>query len=115
MDRRVLIVKRTYNPDDLDDTGARVPVMSDVGTVWANINFIAARLDKDGTMDYNADTWVSNSTVVVTIRYRNDIKVSPVNYLVYDNKNYFIRTVGEIGRRRYLELKCVEKSSDGNS
>jgi len=48
----------------------------------------------------------------MTIRYRSDIQISPKHYIEYNSKDWFIRSVEEIGRKEGLILRVEEKTTD---
>tara|TARA_R100000654_G_scaffold23374_1_gene45748 strand:+ start:1318 stop:1647 length:330 start_codon:yes stop_codon:yes gene_type:complete len=77
-----------------------------LATVWARFEF------EKGKVGYEADTFVGTSPAKMTIRYRSDLQISPKHYIEYNSKDWFIRSIEEIGRKEGLILRVEEKTTD---
>ena len=104
LDRRIEIKQIDF--DGVDDVGQRTSSESDLATVWAKMNF-----NKGGSSDtdFEAQKFIEVNSVEIIIRHRSDISVSPKNHIIYNGNKYFIRSVREFGRRRYLIMNCENK------
>jgi len=103
LDRLVVIKQATFTQDGF---GENIAINSTLATVWARFEF------EKGKVGYEADTFIGTAPAKMTIRYRSDIQVSPKHYIEYNSKDWFIRSVEEIGRKEGLILRVEEKTTD---
>lgn len=102
LDRQVVIKEGSFTQNAY---GEEVRSVSTLATVWAKFEF------KGGKAGFEADAFSGTEKAMVTIRYRTDLKISPKHYIEYNSKNYFIRSIQEIGRKEGL-LLMVEQKDD---
>jgi head-tail adaptor len=103
LDRLVVIKQATFTQDGF---GENIASNSTIATVWARFEF------EKGKAGYEADTFIGTAPAKMTIRYRSDIQISPKHYIEYNSKDWFIRSVEEIGRKEGLILRVEEKTTD---
>ena len=103
LDRLVVIKQATFTQDGF---GENIASNSTLATVWARFEF------EKGKAGYEADTFIGTAPAKMTIRYRSDIQISPKHYIEYNSKDWFIRSVEEIGRKEGLILRVEEKTTD---
>lgn len=103
LDRLVVIKQGSFTQDAY---GENIRSTSTLGSVWARFEF------EKGKAGYEADTFIGTSPAKMTIRYRSDIQISPKHYIEYNSKDWFIRSIEEIGRKEGLILRVEEKTTD---
>ena len=103
LDRLVVIKQATFTQDAY---GENIASNSTLATVWARFEF------EKGKSGYEADTFIGTAPAKMTIRYRSDIQISPKHYIEYNSKDWFIRSVEEIGRKEGLILRVEQKTTD---
>ena len=103
LDRLVVIKEGTFSQNAY---GENIRSTSTLASVWARFEF------EKGKAGYDADTFVGTSPAKVTIRYRSDLQISPKNFIAYNSKEWFIRSIEEIGRKEGLILRVEEKTTD---
>lgn len=103
LDRLVVIKQATFTQDGF---GENIASNSTLASVWARFEF------EKGKAGYEADTFIGTAPAKMTIRYRSDIQISPKHYIEYNSKDWFIRSVEEIGRKEGLILRVEEKTTD---
>ena len=103
LDRYVNIIQGTFSQNSY---GENIRSTSTLASVWARFDFLK------GTADFEADTFIGTAKARVTIRYRSDLQISPKHYISYNSKEWFIRSIQEIGRGAGLMLEVEEKTTD---
>ena len=103
LDRLVVIKQATFTQDAY---GENIASNSTLASVYARFEF------EKGKVGYEADTFIGESPAKVTIRYRSDIQISPKNFIYYNSKEWWIRSIQEIGRKEGLLLMVEEKTTD---
>ena len=103
LDRLVVIKQASFTRNAY---GENIASTSTLASVWARFEF------EKGKVGYEADAFIGTSPAKMTIRYRSDIKISPKHYIEYNSKDWFIRSVEEIGRKEGLILRVEEKTTD---
>ena len=103
LDRLVIIKEATFSQNAY---GENIASNATLASVWARFEF------EKGKAGYEADTFIGTSPAKMTIRYRSDIQISPKHYIEYNSKDWFIRSVEEIGRKEGLILRVEEKTTD---
>lgn len=103
LDRLVTIKQGTF---EADAYGEKIRTTSDLASVWARFEF------QKGKAGFEADTFIGESPAKVTIRYRSDLQISPKNFIYYNSKEWWIRSIQEIGRKEGLLLMVEEKTTD---
>lgn len=103
LDRLVVIKQGSFTQDAY---GENIRSTSTLASVWARFEF------EKGKAGYEADTFIGTSPAKMTIRYRSDIQISPKHYIEYNSKDWFIRSIEEIGRKEGLILRVEEKTTD---
>ena len=103
LDRLVVIKQSTFTQYAY---GENIASNSTLASVWARFEF------EKGKAGYEADTFIGTAPAKITISYRSDIQVSPKHYIEYNSKDWFIRSVEEIGRKEGLILRVEEKTTD---
>ena len=103
LDRLVVIKQATFTQDAY---GENIASNSTLASVWARFEF------EKGKVGYEADAFIGTSPAKMTIRYRSDIKISPKHFIQYNSKDWFIRSVEEIGRKEGLILRVEEKTTN---
>lgn len=99
LDRRITILNPIGETEN--EMEEIVLGLEEVATVWASVEALRGR-------EYlEAQKIRAEVTYRVIIRYRNDIK--PTMRIKFDNRELEIQSVIEIGRKKYLELMCIEK------
>lgn len=99
LDRRVRIEQYT---EVVDIYGQRTPVWSTLATVWAKVAYDSGEEKIEG----NEKVAVRHTKFF--IRY---LGVTEKMRVVYDSSYYDIRSIEEIGRERYLVLRCLKRDS----
>jgi SPP1 family predicted phage head-tail adaptor len=99
MDRRIVIQSYTA---ERDAAGGETLTWADFMTVSAALSYPATG---SGEM-YGKDQYqqIATRSVVFTVRYMAG--VNEKMRVSYDDKLYDIESIAELGRKRYLELKC---------
>lgn len=103
LDRYVNIIQGTFSQNSY---GENIRSISTLASVWARFDFLK------GTAGFEADTFIGTAKARVTIRYRSDLQISPKHYISYNSKEWFIRSIQEIGRGAGLLLEVEEKTTD---
>ena len=103
LDRYVNIIQGTFSQNSY---GENIRSTSTLASVWARFDF------KTGTAGFEADTFIGTAKARVTIRYRSDLQISPKHYISYNSKEWFIRSIQEIGRGAGLLVDVEEKTTD---
>jgi SPP1 family predicted phage head-tail adaptor len=99
MDRIITIERMAAT---VDDFGATHEAWSPLITVHAQLIQSTA---KEFIRDFGA---ASVTTCVFRIRYVAGLTLA--DRVTYDGKSYDVKEIGEIGRRRGLELRCVQQA-----
>ena len=100
LDRRVTLQQPVITRDA--DFGAEIKTWANVAIVWACIS------EDTASEAVQADERVLTRLISVRVRYRADI--STTWRLVYGTRTFRIDGSLEVGRRRFLDLACVEYS-----
>lgn len=100
LDRRVLLESRT---DTQGSTGEILIAWVELATVWAK---------KDDEVvgsgeEYRDSKLTSEQRSIFTIRYRAD--VTTLLRLSFDGLVYDIKSINEIGRRKFMRLECLSQ------
>ena len=103
LDRYINIIQGTFSQNGY---GENIRSTSTLASVWARFEF------QRGDAGFEADTFIVTAKARVTIRYRSDLQISPKHFISYDNKEWFIRSIQEIGRGAGLLLEVEEKTTD---
>jgi len=96
LDRRISIFRESSTRGDYGEVTGSASL---VATVWCNVKFTAGKVTNNDT---GKD--ITTTEIDFTIRYRADVGIT--NRVVYENQNYSIVYVEEIGRRAFKRLKC---------
>tara|TARA_R100000388_G_C7244428_1_gene163887 strand:- start:4042 stop:5019 length:978 start_codon:yes stop_codon:yes gene_type:complete len=102
LDRLVEIKQATFTQNTY---GEKVRTSTTIANVFARFEF------KQGKAGYDADTFVGTSPAKMTIRYTTNIDLSPNYFIRYNSKDWFIKSIQEIGRKEGLILIVEEQSS----
>ncbi len=100
LDRRVTLQQPVITRDP--DFGAEVKTWANVATVWARIS------EDTASETVQTDERVLTRLISVRMRYRAD--VSTTWRLVYGARMFRIDGSLEVGRRRFMDIACVEYS-----
>ena len=103
LDRYINIIQGTFSQNGY---GENIRSTSTLASVWARFEF------QRGDAGFEADTFIGTAKARVTIRYRSDLQISPKHYISYNSKEWFIRSIQEIGRKEGLLLEVEEKTTD---
>ena len=96
LDRRISISRPSTTRGDYGEvTGASALVT----TVACNVRFTTGKVSQG-----EAGKDITATEIDFTIRYRSDVGVT--NTVIFENQNYSIIYVEEIGRRAFKRLKC---------
>jgi SPP1 family predicted phage head-tail adaptor len=96
LDRKILVERSTETVDDF-------------GTVthqWMTLYPLRAELIEQSAQEFMRNYGASSETTVI-FRTRFVLGVTVADRVTYDGREYDIKEVKEIGRRRGLELRCV--------
>ena len=100
LDRRVTLQQPVITRDA--DFGAELRTWADVATVWARIS------EDTASEAVQAEERVLTRLISVRMRYRADI--STTWRLIYGARLFRIDGSLEVGRRRFMDISCVEYS-----
>lgn len=104
LDRRITIQGKSITQSD---SGDEVVTWGDVATVWAE------KIEIDGVERFTVKQIVGHA--VKTFRFRWSSTVAAItseHRLVFDDRDYDITDVREIGRREGLEVDCYAPSEE---
>lgn len=93
LDRRIRLQRRSAVPDTY---GQAVEKWDDIATVWARVEPIAGR------EPFGQQQFVAKGDVRFTIRFRNDL--TPLDRIVYGEREYDVLSVLEVGRGEALQI-----------
>ncbi len=107
-------LRQLYRVGELDrqiTLEARTEVQNDYGggdVTWNKISDVWAKVvwNRGDEKDMDDVVLRAVSTVTFVIRYRSDARGKTMR-VVYDGAYYDVKTVAEVGRKRFLELKTT--------
>tara|TARA_R100001443_G_scaffold28373_2_gene41530 strand:- start:1475 stop:2455 length:981 start_codon:yes stop_codon:yes gene_type:complete len=102
LDRLVEIKQATFIQNNY---GERQRTSTTIASVFARFEF------EKGKAGYDADIFVGTSPAKMTIRYTTNIDLSPNYFIRYNSKDWFIKSIQEIGRKEGLTLFVEEQTS----
>jgi SPP1 family predicted phage head-tail adaptor len=100
LDKRITFQQKVYGSPD-GSNQRKVTGWENIDsspTVWAEL------YEKSGTEILQADQLNGLTMAEFRIRFRTDLTIE--NRVVYNDKNYDIQAILEMGRRKYLRLIC---------
>ncbi|RMG81347.1 MAG: head-tail adaptor protein [Chloroflexi bacterium] len=97
LDRKVTLQSRT---DTVDDYGGHVVSWADIDEVWAKVVW-----GPGSERELDSDVLRGVSDVTFVIRYRSDARDRRMR-VVYDGSYFDVKGIAELGRKRFLELRC---------
>lgn len=107
LDRRITFVDKSAECEN--KWGELVPCEREIATVWAKVEELRGKEKLKAGKDY------ATMDIQVICRYRDDITTDMI--IEYEGRELEIKSIIELGRRRYLEIMCEEvatKRSDRN-
>jgi len=99
LDRRIDIQTNTQSNED--EFGEFTSSWTTTASCWADMKSLEVTETSQGVVQ------LDEVDIVLTIRYRPNLTTS--NRIVYNSFIYDIRGIAEIGRRKYLELKLINR------
>ncbi len=99
LDRRITLEQNTATANDF---GEQVPGWSEVGEVWARVDY------GKGNEDFQSGEQVAVQRIDFTIRYRKSL--SARLRITYEGQVYDIEAVAELGRRAGLKLSAFTRN-----
>lgn len=99
LDKRITILDPSETTENV--LGEEIPIIGEVDKVWAKVEALK------GKEYLEAQKIRSELTYRVTIRYRKDIH--PAMIIRCEDKELEVQSAIEVGRKKYLELICIEK------
>ncbi len=105
LDRYVNIIQGTFSQNGY---GENIRSTSTLASVWARFEF------QRGDAGFEADTFIGTAKARVTIRYRSDLQISPKHYISYNSKEWFIRSIQEIGKGCWIIVRSRRKNNGLN-
>ncbi len=98
LDRRITFIDP--KADIENKWGELVPGRKEIATVWAKVEELRGKEKLKAGKDY------ATTDIQVICRYRDDIKTDMV--IEYEDRELEVKSIIELGRRRYLEIMCEE-------
>lgn len=98
LDRTITI--RRFDDAAIDDYGVPTPN-------WADVATVRAQLVQQSTEEFIDNRGADDETVMI-FRIRYLAGVTTKDQVRHDGRDFNIREVKETGRRKSLELRCVE-------
>jgi SPP1 family predicted phage head-tail adaptor len=99
MDKRITFQQKVYGTDASNQRKVTGWENIDTApTVWAEI------IERSGVEVLQADQLNGLTIAEIRIRHRTDLTIE--NRAVYNDKNYDIQAILEMGRKKYLRLIC---------
>jgi SPP1 family predicted phage head-tail adaptor len=99
MDRRITLQRPVATQNDY---GEEVITWTKVTDLWAE------KRDLKGLEKWAAQQVAAEKDIRLLIRYRTD--VTPVNRILFESREYDIKSVLELGRRESLEITCTARA-----
>lgn len=104
LDRRIVLQRCTETQTDY---GELIRTWSNLGTVWANVNF------RGGSEGFEAEQLTANTQIIFTIRYVSYLQ--PKDRIYYNSKYYDILNIIELDRKCYMQLQVEFKDREATT